>query len=733
GCVPPTAGVASTATINTITIAGQSTSVLFIGGGNGTFYALNALTGKIIWSTPLGSVTQGYFLWSSPIFYQNSIYMGVSSEGDCPLIRGEVVKMDPASGAIQNIWYAVPQGCNGGGVWSTITVDQAKNMLYFGTGTADPLSCSTTELYAEAIVELNANDLSLVGSWKIPAAEQVPDGDIGSTVNLFNANIGGTAHNLVGVVGKNGIYYAFDRDNLNAGPLWRSPQVATSGDTLASTAWDGQYLYVAGHSTTYNGMNCEDSLRALNPTNGSFVWTTCLGGGQANCAIIAVPGLVVVGIGYRIYALSTITTATTTPGQVLFTYQEDQRGHDFYSVNILDGILYAGNVDGNFYAFSTAYNNVGISDDSNSSTANFDGGGYSYSAEALQAAGLTPGQQITANGITFTWPGVPAGVNDNYQANGQTIPITPVSGATTLAFLGSATNGPSSGTVTITYTDNSTQSFSLGFSDWTLNAGNSPPSFGNSVIATTSYRNHSGAGPDNVDTNILYAGVTLQTGKTLQSVTLPSTTNQGKIHVFAIATGNATTPTPTPPPAVNYNNAGISDDSNTTSANFDGGGYSYSAQSLQAAGITPGGSVTTKGVTFTWPNVASGVADNYQTNGQTIPVTPVSGATTLAFLGSATNGPSSGTATITYTNGSTQSFSLGFSDWTLNANTASASFGNAIAATLSYRNGANGRDNVNTYVFYADITLQAGKTLKSVTLPSTTNQGRLHVFAIATR
>jgi hypothetical protein len=56
--------------------------------------------------------------------------------------------------------------------------------------------------------------------------------------------------------------------------------------------------------------------------------------------------------------------------------------------------------------------------------------------------------------------------------------------------------------------------------------------------------------------------------------------------------------------------------------------------------------------------VAAGSPDNVQASGQTIAVSLPSRATTLGFLGSATNGDASGTATITYTDGTTQTFTL---------------------------------------------------------------------------
>ncbi|MGI5227759.1 GH92 family glycosyl hydrolase [Actinoallomurus sp. CA-142502] len=183
-----------------------------------------------------------------------------------------------------------------------------------------------------------------------------------------------------------------------------------------------------------------------------------------------------------------------------------------------------------------------------------------------------------------------------------------------------------------------------------------------------------------------------------------------------------------------YDNTGISDDSAPSSANYDGGGWSYSSQALTAAGLTPGASVTAGGLTYQWPDVAAGKPDNITVGGQTIPVSAPAGATKLGFLGSAYNAGtegSSGTATITYTDGSTSTASLGFSDWTLSAGKGTPSFGNVIAGTAAYRNHTSGKDNVKTYVFAQTIPISSGKTVASVTLPPSLSQGSIGVFAIA--
>jgi hypothetical protein len=88
--------------------------------------------------------------------------------------------------------------------------------------------------------------------------------------------------------------------------------------------------------------------------------------------------------------------------------------------------------------------------------------------------------------------------------------------------------------VTIHYTDGSSQQVTLDFGDWTLNAGGSSPPSGDVVIAKTTYRDTSGGGSQTVDTYLFSDSFPVPSGKTVQSVTLPSSTNTGELHVFAV-------------------------------------------------------------------------------------------------------------------------------------------------------------------------------------------------------
>jgi len=180
------------------------------------------------------------------------------------------------------------------------------------------------------------------------------------------------------------------------------------------------------------------------------------------------------------------------------------------------------------------------------------------------------------------------------------------------------------------------------------------------------------------------------------------------------------------------NNVGIGADGAAGAADFDTLGNSYSADSLQANGMTAGQPITTGGVTFDWPEAAPGQPDNVVAQGQVLtPTTPVSG-TVLAVLGASDHGATQGTGSVTYSDGTTQSFTLGLSDWTLDGGrTARPSYGNGIAASLPYRNTSQGgREVIQTYLFYAAIPLRGGQVITQVMLPTTAGPGQLHVFAL---
>ncbi|NEA66654.1 GH92 family glycosyl hydrolase [Streptomyces sp. SID12488] len=182
-----------------------------------------------------------------------------------------------------------------------------------------------------------------------------------------------------------------------------------------------------------------------------------------------------------------------------------------------------------------AYDNTSTSDDTGDHTeADYDGGGWSYSRQAMAAAGLTPGTRVSLpTGLTFTWPTSPPGRPDNASATTQTIRLA--SQATRLSFIGSGVFGNQQTTATVTYTDGTTDTTDLALTDWTLGGGTGTVHYGNEIVARTPYRNVSGTGRDPVPTYV-FATSPFQAppGRSIASVRLPANAN---MHVFTLAVG----------------------------------------------------------------------------------------------------------------------------------------------------------------------------------------------------
>lgn len=351
-CRPSSVGVASTATVGMTRLRGAPVSAVFVGGADGYFYALNALNGFIIWRTRLWA-TRGTFLWSSPAYYRGSIYEGVASVGDCPFVRGKLVRLDANTGAVQNTFFTQPTGCVGAGVWGSPAIDARAGKVYFATGNAP--RCSRRQPLTTSLVEVSASALALVGHWQVPPSQHGRDSDFGATPTLFTATTGGKTRAMVGLQNKNGVYYAFNRAHISAGPVWRA-RIASPGPCpecgfgdISPSAWDGRYLYIAGGNVTINGSACQGTLRAVHPATGGLVWRRCLPFGAVLGAVTAVRGVVVVGTGSRLLAVNALTGAT------LFQYNDPRPGSLFWSAaSFSDGTLYVGNQDGRLYAFSPA-------------------------------------------------------------------------------------------------------------------------------------------------------------------------------------------------------------------------------------------------------------------------------------------------------------------------------------------------------------------------------------------
>ncbi len=196
-------GVTSTATVG----VDSGRTMLWVGGGGGTLYALDATTGAIIWRTKLGAPPENV-LWSSPALYKGSIYEGVASWNDCPgVVYGKVFRIDAATGAIQAVFSPEKGRCAGGGIWTSPTVDARHNALFVTSGNDD---CNSP--VQNSIFRLDPTTMAVQSQWQAPGNPLVIDADFGATPDACSRprSVEGPRQ-LVGGESKNGVYYAFDR------------------------------------------------------------------------------------------------------------------------------------------------------------------------------------------------------------------------------------------------------------------------------------------------------------------------------------------------------------------------------------------------------------------------------------------------------------------------------------------------------------------------------------------
>jgi outer membrane protein assembly factor BamB/regulation of enolase protein 1 (concanavalin A-like superfamily) len=337
-CIPPKLGVSSPATV--------TGGVVYVGGGDGYWYALDAATGAVDWRVwTSGSDTpgtyDGHYNWSGPLIVGNYAYVGVASLGDCPLIQGQLLKINLTTHAIENTANLVPSGQVGGGIWTSPAYDPATGLIYTATGTENLPS----QKWAQAFLAIDPSTMEVVDSWKLPEYETVLDSDFGTSTTLFSDASG---DNLVAAINKNGEAYAFKRSSLASGPVWQQ-NIAVGGDcptcgvsSVSSGAFGGGRLYLAGNLGVINGTEYPGTVRALNPATGAYLWQHAAPGPVIG-ALAYDNGMVLDGAG------SVLEVLDASTGARLYSY--DTGSQIYGGPSVANGVIYTGNTAGQVVAF----------------------------------------------------------------------------------------------------------------------------------------------------------------------------------------------------------------------------------------------------------------------------------------------------------------------------------------------------------------------------------------------
>ena len=298
----------------------------------------------------------------SPVVFDGVVYIGVSSTEEslatnpsypCCSFRGSIVALDAKNGAILWKTFDMPDNggqtdqYSGGAVWQPAAIDPKRGALFIGTGNnytvpADVVACQNANPTANCTAPDDFFDTALaldLKTGRIKWAKKLQGSDTWTVACITSSgpnpncpvpsspdfDLGGSGPNLVGnIVGfgqKSGIFWALNPDNGSI--VWSTP--VGPGASLGGIEWgaatDGKRIYVA--------ISNSDLLPyTLVPSGQQITW-------GAWSALDVATGKIL------------WQTADPTPGTT-------DRG----SVSVANGVMYVGSNSGQMYALNTTTGNI---------------------------------------------------------------------------------------------------------------------------------------------------------------------------------------------------------------------------------------------------------------------------------------------------------------------------------------------------------------------------------------
>ncbi len=327
------------------TPSGSTRLTAYFGDFDGGVYAVDAASGKLLWKSSLADHPD-VTITGSPKLYGNRLYVPMSSSEwataadpayACCTFRGGIAAFDTNDGHM--VWksFSIPEkpkaldqvnsqgakrwGPAGAPIWSTLTIDEKRRLIYAGTGEsytspAQPTSDSIIafDLETGAIkwhyqaTEGDAWNMScFIGGGENCPQENGPDFDFGAPPILLKAD-GGKDIILAGQ--KSGFVYALDPERQGA-LIWKRKTGlgGFAGGVHWGMAAHGDTVYVPNADTNFiNKWKGErkPGLYALKARSGEVIWFTpapdaCPDADKPACdpglsaAVTAIPGVVFAG------------------------------------------------------------------------------------------------------------------------------------------------------------------------------------------------------------------------------------------------------------------------------------------------------------------------------------------------------------------------------------------------------------------------------------------------------
>ena len=211
---------------------------IFVATFDGRLVALDAATGKPVWSTLTVDANKPYTITQAPRVIKGRVIIG-NSGGEYGA-RGYISAYDAETGKLAWRFFTVPGDPSepfenesmaraaktwsgewwklgaGGAVWDSISFDPNLNLLYFGTGNGvqwDQRKRSLNKgdnLYISSIIALNADSGAYVWHYQATPGDEW-DYDAVQQLVLADLDIRGAHRQVVMQANKNGFFYVLDR------------------------------------------------------------------------------------------------------------------------------------------------------------------------------------------------------------------------------------------------------------------------------------------------------------------------------------------------------------------------------------------------------------------------------------------------------------------------------------------------------------------------------------------
>jgi quinohemoprotein ethanol dehydrogenase len=213
---------------------------VFTGTQDGRLLAIDAKTGKLVWSVLTTEADDNRFINGPPFVFNGKVVIGHSGADFNPL-RGYVTAYDTESG--KQVWrfYTVPDkpadkpespamamaarswngewwrfGGGGGAVWNAMTYDPQFNRLYIGVGQGAPWNQAIRtaghgdNLFLCSIVAVDADTGKYVWHYQVTPGDMW-DYDATEDIELTTLTIDGKQRPVLLTASKNGFFYVIDR------------------------------------------------------------------------------------------------------------------------------------------------------------------------------------------------------------------------------------------------------------------------------------------------------------------------------------------------------------------------------------------------------------------------------------------------------------------------------------------------------------------------------------------